>query len=524
MDLRYSLIDQWPPLAWLAVCQPDSPYVDVAHGNRVETQADWFAEAVWDDSYDCGDFDQTDLVYGTGGRIRDDGIVFVSSATAVDRLHSLEADGRIWISNSLACLLEATNADIAPDYPHYFRDFESIIRGIEDYWRLMTTSVGPVLLTYYKNLLWSNDRLIEIPKPNRQHSFESFDRYRESLENSLIKIADNMRSDLRIHPYEMLATVSSGYDSPTVAAVARPAGLEQTLSFSSSRDGRPDSGAEISRRLGLEPLVVDSREWRHEPYSEVPFIASDAKGEDVYYHGAADLLEGRVLLTGYGGSRVWNKGEPKPVNFERADQSGLSLCEFRLWSGFLHCPLTFMGGRQTRDLSRISNSPEMQPWDVPGDYSRPICRRVLEEAGVPRTLFGREKKAASILFFDRNSFLGPASLADYRRWLEHNGLASDGSGRGTPTATHRAAVTIQASTRHVVRALQRSAGAVHAFIPLELIERVSTSGRLARFGNHEPLFANVFPWAIERAKQHYACSRLFDQSATREEEYVLSRD
>lgn len=518
MDFRYSLIDRWPPLAWLAVCRPDSPYVDIAHGGRVETGPDWFAEAVWDADYERGDFDRTDLVYGTGGRIRDNGIIFVSSATAVERLHSLESDGQVWISNSLACLLEAADANISPDYSGYFEDFESIIRGIEDYCHLMATSAGPVQLTYYRNLLWCNNHLSEIPKPNRQHDFSSFRRYRVFLENSLSKIADNMRSDLRAYPYEMLATISSGYDSPTVATVARRAGLEETLSFSSSRDGRPDSGEEIARRLDLEPLVVDSTVWRDEPYSEVPFVASDAKGEDVYYHGATDLLEGRVLLTGYGGSRVWNKGQPKPVNFERSDQSGLSLCEFRLWSGFLHCPVTFMGGRQTGDLCQISNLPEMQPWDIPGDYSRPICRRILEEAGIPRTMFGVEKKAASILLFDRNSFLSPASLTDYQRWLKRNGRLSDA------TATRRAADTIRASARRAVRVLQRSAAVLHTFVPIKLIERVSTSGRLTRFANHEPLFTHVFPWAIERAKLRYAYSHLFDRSAACEEEYALSRD
>src|SRR5205085_8235538 len=150
--------------------------------------------------------------------------------------------------------------------------------------------------------------------------------------------------------------------------------------FSQARDHRPDSGAEVARRLGLEPLVVDSSAWRGVPLPEVPFIASDSKGEDVYYRGAEDVLRGRVLLTGYGGSRVWDKGTAPPEYFERSDQSGLSLCEYRLWTGFLHCPVTFLGGRQTMDLRRISTAPEMAPWDVPGGYSRPLCRRILEQA------------------------------------------------------------------------------------------------------------------------------------------------
>lgn len=289
MDFRYSLMDQWPPLAWLAVCRPDNSSVHVTHGSRVETGPDWFAEAVWDGDYEHGDFDRTDLVYGTGGRIRDDEIVFVSSATAVERLHSLAVDGRVLVSNSLACLLAAADTDIDPHYSRYFDDFESIIRGIEDYRRTMATSAGAVRLTYYKNLLWRDNRLSEIPKTNRKHDLATFHQYRDFLETSLCMIAENMRSDLRAYPYEMLATVSSGYDSPTVAAVARRGGLRQTLSFSSSRDGRPDSGAEIARRLDLEPLVVDSNVWRDEPYSEVPFIASDRAVQSMRSRLAQDL-------------------------------------------------------------------------------------------------------------------------------------------------------------------------------------------------------------------------------------------
>jgi len=42
---------------------------------------------------------------------------------------------------------------------------------------------------------------------------------------------------------------------------------------------------------------------------------------------------------------------------------------------------------------------EMMPYTLNNDYDRPIPRRIAEESGVPRELFGQEKKAASILLF-----------------------------------------------------------------------------------------------------------------------------
>jgi hypothetical protein len=509
MQFLFVPMEAWPPLAWLALCRPGDCRIYVAHGNRVETRPDWFAEAVWDGRFETGGFDRTDLVFGTGGRIRKEGVVFVSSATTVERLHSLATDDGMWISNSLPCLLAAADASVDPDYPRYFQDFETIIRGIKDYRRAIATSAGSVKLTYYDDLIWRDDRLSEIPKARPSRDFGTFVLYRDFLESSLCRIAENMRSDLRACPCEMLSTISSGYDSPTVAAVARRAGLRQTLSFSSARDGRPDSGAEIARHLGLEPLVVESSSWRGEPYAEVPFIASDAKGEDVYFHGAADLLQGRVLLTGYSGSRVWDKGDKMMEHFQRSDQSGLSLCEFRLWAGFVHCPVTYLGGAETRKLRAISNSSEMRPWDLPGAYSRPICRRILEEAGVPRSLFGMEKKAASVLLFDRNSFLSPASLADYRCWLEQNCRRFMTGRRGLPGATRRALSALKAGTRSAIRGIQSLAGAAHAVVPLDLFGRVGSSGRLTVYANHEPLFDHVFPWALETAKRRYAGADAF---------------
>jgi hypothetical protein len=515
MNLSYTHIEDWPPLAWLATCAPDERTVEVAHGSRVETRPDWFAEAAWDGDFERADFDQTDLVFGTGARLRDGGLTFVSSATVVDRLHSLEADGRVWVSNSLACLLAAAGASVAPGYAGYFSDFETITRGIRNYKRTLATSRGPARLTYHDNLRWQDGRLTEVPKPYPRRDFGTFTLYREFLESSLCRLAENMAAPSRAYPYTLLATVSSGYDSPTVAAVARRAGLRQTLSFSRSRDSRPDSGAEVARRLGLDPIVVDSSAWQKDsPLPEVPFLAADAKGEDVYYAGAADVLRGRLLLTGYGGSRVWDKGPPPPEDLERSDQSGLSLCEYRLWAGFLHCPVTLLGGRQTADLRRISNAPEMAAWDVPGGYSRPICRRILEEAGVPRGLFGVEKKAASILFFDRHSFLSQPSLSDYRAWLAANLPSAGGPARW-------AADQLTAAARAAARGAQALAAAAGSVVPLPLVRRVARSGRLRQFANHERLFDHVFPWALQRAKERYRC-RPVSRTKSLSHEAVLS--
>src|SRR5690606_23914570 len=100
-------------------------------------------------------------------------------------------------------------------------------------------------------------------------------------------------------------------------------------------------------------------------------------------------------------------------NIVRGDQSGLSLAEYRLRAGFLHCPVPFWGVRQIRDVRAVSNSSELANWDVEGDYSRPICRRIVEDAGVPRDLFGMKKKATWVQFIGSREFMCESSVRDY---------------------------------------------------------------------------------------------------------------
>jgi hypothetical protein len=289
----------------------------------------------------------------------------------------------------------------------------------------------------------------------------------------------------------MLGTISSGYDSPTVAVLARSAGLCEVISFDRSREEESDSGQEIAARLGLKVAVIPRDAWRTAPLAEVPFLAADAKGEDVYFKSAEARLAGSVLLTGFHGDKIWGKYTTAlSPDLVRGDQSGLSLTEYRLHAGFLHCPVPFMGVRQIRDVNRLSRSAELSRWDVPGEYTRPICRRIVEEAGVPREWFGMRKKAASVLFFQSTSFLTPQALAEYLPWLEAHG--------GVPVVTRGS--TVRAGVARAARYLEhivQSSGAATGVVARAVRYVAGRAGR-------EPLFRWVFPWAAERARSAYA--------------------
>jgi len=508
MRLRYTLVSDWPPLAWLVRCRPGAPEIDVFHGPRVELAAEWFCEAVWDGAFADGDFDRTDLVFGSGARAREsDGVCFVSSGSTVDRLQSIDAGDASWVSNSLPCLLGSVGATLDPTYPGYFTDLKSISKGLGRYTRQLATSAGPVQLTYYHNLRWDGTRLIETPKPpglrGTGGAFGTFADYRGFLAGTIGRLAENMEAPSRVERYRLLGTISSGYDSAAAAALARPHGLTEAISFGSASSGEPDSGEIIADVLGVRLTILARHAWRAASFAEVPFVAADAKGEDVYFKGAEPLLARRVLLTGFHGDRVWDRAARTDADFVRGDQSGLSLSEYRLWAGFLHCPLPFAGGRQAASIRAVSRSRELARWHTGSYYSRPICRRILEEAGVPRDAFGRWKKSVSVLFSAQEGFLTPSSFADYRFWLERH--ADEWRRRGLVPPTLTEGADRWRDARHAVaRVLE---GLAHA-APRRLWMLRSAAQRVVTLGRRERLFRHLFPWAMERAKQRYATAPL----------------
>jgi hypothetical protein len=499
VQIHAERIDSWPPLAWLARGRRGSKAIELFHGSRVEVTPTWFCEAVWDGPYEAGNFDRTDLVFGSGARARNGKITFVSAGSTVDRLQVMETDRGdcVWISNSLTCLLAAQGAQPDPAYRHYFRDFSSIRFGLSRYAPLVPTNAGAARLIYFHNLRWDGTSLSQVEKPCSGRRFSSFRRYRTFLESALRRIAENMAAPGRRHPYGFLGTISSGYDSPAVAVLARAAGLQRVIAFDRSKDGQPDSGKQIAARLGLSVVEVPHDGWQA-PLAEVPFLAADAKGEDVYFSGAERHLDGAVLLTGFHGDKVWGMHAPSAgSDLARGDQSGLSLTEYRLRAAFIHCPVPFMGVRQIRDINQISRSAALSPWDVKGNYSRPICRRIVEEAGVPRTWFGTEKKAASVLFFKNSSFLAPQTLPEYLQWLQANAGAWREAGLEPPVAMPgRHETALQGAVARLTKIIAQRTGTGEGVLG-RVVRRVGV------WADREPLFRWVFPWAVERAGMAY---------------------
>jgi hypothetical protein len=76
---------------------------------------------------------------------------------------------------------------------------------------------------------------------------------------------------------------------------------------------------------------------------------------------------------------------------------------------------------QADQINAIGAAGEMAPWTLGTDYDRPVARRIVEEAGVPRGAFAVRKKNTS----SNSPFRWPYSKqarADFAAYLARRGL------------------------------------------------------------------------------------------------------
>ncbi|HET8551461.1 MAG TPA: hypothetical protein VFM97_03160 [Gammaproteobacteria bacterium] len=388
-----------------------------------------FYEGAWSGIPSAGEFDKADTFTGSGGLLTDSGVVFATSTHTLEPIHLMRLPGEILCSNSLHFLLAEAGDAVDLDYPHYDADIMTIMFGIHRYERSVPTAKGNSVYQYYHcNIAVSRDLQIEkLDKPSPP-AFETFEDYRAFLFSEAARVTDNAASAERHVRYQPMATVSSGYDSPAGAVIGKAAGCKEALTFTTARSNftdREDSGAAIAATLGLS--VTEFNYFAPRParddFPEVEFIATGHGGDDVVMMVAEPALPGRLLYTGYHGDKIWNKHHKAPSPYiVRGDTSGCSLAEFRLRVGFINLPIPFIGCVRHPEIHRISNAAEMVPWSMNNDYDRPIPRRIVEQAGVARELFGQKKKAITTPYQSNMGVNPPMqeilSEASYRDFLE----------------------------------------------------------------------------------------------------------
>ena len=399
MELTFREISDWPKLAWVASCPEQSRTLKILHGSAVEVADEWCVEAVWAEPFSHAGFDLTDLVFGTGIRRRANHVVFVSSGSPLDRLWYCHHKGQWVFTNSFPALLMVSGLTLLPTY-RYDMDIQSINKGLNGYTRTVPLQQGQAHLVYFNNIEFDGTTICEVSKPDSAWDFSNFDDYFWYLQSAADRIGENLRACERTHQVTPFVPISSGFDSPVAAILARQAGCRLSATIENSRamfNKRSDSGEAIATHLNMT-CQVHTRiptEFEHE---EMVWAAS-GKASDLNltifeYPGPLTLLFG-----GYWGDTIWGRNSSVPLErdpFIGYPMIGSGISEFRLLKGIFNCPVPFWGIRHIGAIRKITASAEMAPYRFNTPYDRPIPRRIIEMTGVPRGSFAVRKSATSI--------------------------------------------------------------------------------------------------------------------------------
>lgn len=429
-----------PPLGWIAQIDRETMRLRVTHGKHVETGPNFLVEGVWTGPFVDGRLDLADGVFGSGIVAHETRWIFVSSCSTTDYLYLGEGPGAsLSVSNSLSLLLAHLDRRLDPSHPHYDRINESILLGISSYESCIPTTAEPVRRIMYQNLEVKQEgwNLIDKPMPPE---FPDFAAYRGYLDRAYSELQENARDQHRSHRVSTLTTQSRGYDSTAVNAVAAPYGVDLALTVTAAKttglwttltsgDGESDDGTEICEVLGIEVCGLDRRSVLTGSEDEVLFHAGSHSCQDMNFMEAKKFIDGpALLLTGVFGelwyTDPWYVEHPDEMSNElnRQDLGGCGLGEVRLEWSFVQVALPFLGARRRTEICAITRSREMDEWRLGTAYDRPIARRLAEEGGVPRSLFG-QKKLASVVQLPEPYFpVQPTLRRAFAAWLVDNHL------------------------------------------------------------------------------------------------------
>ena len=401
MKFEYIKNSKLPPLAWCALYKKESPNVLIYHGDNVETFETFFVEGAWDGEFKLGEFDQAEFFVGTGGKLLSDQAVLFSTPNHVlERLYTITVEDTHYVSNSLPFILYISNSKLDSDYLYYESDLNTILNGINNYKNYIPLCDGrKVNIYYYCNIIIDkNFNIIKRPKVEIK-PFQNYDDYETRILQCLKKIVINGKSTDRKLKYDLITTISKGYDSAAISALAKEVGCNVAVTFNQPEKYKDDSGVEIAKRLGYDTIVTGNANdyLNNKELLEAEFVSSGELGSGIIFSSFEKKFKNKIVFIGERGDKIWDKNwldSNKNFRFKNEIFPATSMIENRLKSSYILLPVALYGATQWPSIHKISNSEEMKPFSIGGDYDRPIPRRILESRGVDRYMFGINKEGA----------------------------------------------------------------------------------------------------------------------------------
>ena len=426
MIIKYSPLESLPQLAWCARIDKGAGYVSIFHGKGVETNPSGFIEGAWNGQFASFDVINATIICGTGAVSTGENIRFFSSTDRFSPLYSIVLSDSIFVSNSPLFALTMAGMEPHNTYPFYTYDLLKIWReGLYCLSGKLKTNSVESLRIHFSAIMTVNTRsVISFETHSLCAAPEDYTSYQAKLIDGVKQIFENAGDSHRQHPYKPLAAISNGYDSTATAVLASQAGCSEAVTFFDSRHSEPysDSGRKNASRLGMDCMEYDR--WAYLKRTDL------AEAEFGLYATAVSTpmlametqLAGRVLVSGHFGDTIW--GKKKSSACDNLCQpwlkhnSGLSQIEFRLRVGYLAFTPTFIGARHNQKIHSIAISDEMRSWSIPGDYDRPIPRRIAEESGLSRNSFGMQQKAGAHSHYITEKNFSEKSWAHYQNFVK----------------------------------------------------------------------------------------------------------
>ncbi len=411
-QITYLLDDDLPKLGWIVKVDVEKNHILARHGKFLECREEWMVEGIWDQLFNEGSFHDTEVFFGSGMRVVDDSIHFVTSSTLTDRIVLCKDKNIIIVSNSLLLLLAYTGASLDDEHDYRSETLSIIQDGINHYdrrFKIIHPRIGCFYQVFYENIVLVNGEITFVLKPKSIPHVKTYDDYYGLLNNKVQKLTENYQSKDRSFPIKPYSTISSGYDSTAVSCIVKRYGVQECFSGSPIngriRPSKKEGGKEIGIRLGYSVHETDPIR-KNISTDELYFLAtnypkfSKSIWLEISLHSMVKKIERQnrpaVVFFGYGAENMWD------INIEEKYQtddlktgepiSGLNLTEIRLVTGFFNVSIPYIYARGRIDALKISRSEEMNKWKLNNDYDRPIPRRIVESAGISRSMFGMEKK------------------------------------------------------------------------------------------------------------------------------------
>jgi hypothetical protein len=501
MDFAFKEIATLPKLAWVLRVQRGAAGVLVEHGSWVEVRERFLVEGAWNGDFAAQGIESS-ILMGSGGKITQEGLLLACPSHTLDRIYLYRQPDSLLASNSLPLILTRAGDDLDMRFLFYEAMMQSIIEGIDRYERVLPTRNGNgVHVRYHCNLLIDSDlRVLETPKAPVK-DFAGFADYTSFLEDQIRAIRDNANHPERKVSYSPVTTISSGYDSPACAVLARRVGCQTALTFATARDaGEEDSGRLIGEQLGLRVRTFDRLAYRRKPN----FPEAECYGGPTEFSSLDDELVRSLLFVGFHGDTVWDRDcQGVGRSIARGGAGGSDLTELRLRAGFILMAVPFIGCTSHPSIHRISNSIEMQPWTLGNQYDRPIPRRLVEECGVDRGLFGMKKKFATVYATEEGleNTLSAKSFEDFSEFCDEF-WNWQFAVKSSVVQASRPLVHLNARASRVLHRVVRRASGLEVKIPAVMPRslRIRAEGNLGR----ERL---LFHWGVRKLMARYATDR-----------------